>query len=97
MRYETTNVTKIRFRSSLPLMFGVVLIFACPNFLIGQSENDEIEFPYQALILNDGASIHSGPGSSHYATRKLKQGDAVEVYRHDPGGWKRNPPGQWKF
>ena len=55
----------------------------CSAQLVG----GDLEFPYQALVLRDGASIQSGPGQVHYPTQRLKQGDAVEVYRHDPGGW----------
>ena len=55
--------------------------------IAAQTSNQGLEFPYQALVLNDGAVVHSGPGQVHYETEDLKQGDAVEVYRHDPGGW----------
>ena len=48
---------------------------------------DEPTFPYQAFILRDGALVRSGPGEAHYATDELQQGEAVEVYRHDPDGW----------
>jgi len=54
---------------------------------VAQSTDQGLNFPYQALVLSDGASVHSGPGQVHYGTQNLKQGDAVEVYRHDPGGW----------
>ena len=47
----------------------------------------DVSFPYQAIVLNDSAPVHSGPGAVHYATDKLQQGATVEVYRHDPGGW----------
>ena len=47
----------------------------------------DVSFPYQAIVLKDSASVHSGPGSVHYATDKLDQGATVEVHRHDPGGW----------
>jgi len=52
-----------------------------------QSSEQSLKFPYQALVLRDGASVHSGPGEVHYSTESLKQSSAVEVYRHDPGGW----------
>lgn len=52
-----------------------------------QTSGSSLEFPYQALVLRDGASVHSGPGQVHYETQDLKQSAAVEVYRHDPGGW----------
>lgn len=44
-------------------------------------------FPYTAYVLENGAYVRSGPGNAYYSTERLKAGDAVEVYRHDPGGW----------
>lgn len=44
-------------------------------------------FPYTAYVTADDVYVRSGPGKSYYPTSKLKAGDAVEVYRHDPGGW----------
>ena len=58
--------------------------------LIGSAldaQTAERKFPYQALVLGENASVHSGPGSVHYSTDNLKQNAVVEVYRHDPGGW----------
>lgn len=55
--------------------------------IAAQTSGQELEFPYQALVLSDRASVHSGPGQVHYETEELKQGEAVEVYRHDPGEW----------
>lgn len=54
---------------------------------IGRTMADDLEFPYMALVLKDGTLVRSGPAALHYATESLKQGDTVEVYRHDPGGW----------
>lgn len=71
-------------------IFLLSLTFVWFAFLkdgFSQTDLDGFEFPYQALVLREGASIHSGPGKSHYATENLAQGDAVLVYRHDPGGW----------
>ncbi len=45
------------------------------------------EFPYRATINADDVYVRSGPGQDYYATEKLKRGEIVEVYRHDPGGW----------
>ncbi|HTU24528.1 MAG TPA: hypothetical protein VMF30_03970 [Pirellulales bacterium] len=45
------------------------------------------EFPYTAYISSDDVYIRSGPGKNYYPTAKLRRGEAVEVYRHDPGGW----------
>ena len=43
-------------------------------------------FPYKALVAADDVYVRSGPGENYYPTDKLKGGDPVEVYRHDPGG-----------
>ena len=45
------------------------------------------EFPYVAYISSDDVYIRSGPGKNYYPTAKMKRGEPVEVYRHDPGGW----------
>ena len=45
------------------------------------------EFPYKAYIGADDVYVRSGPGQNYYPTDKLKAGEVVEVYRHDPGGW----------
>ena len=58
-----------------------VCVFAAPTWA------QETEFPYNAIVLKEGAQVHSGPGDSHYATHSLKENALVEVYRHDPGGW----------
>jgi hypothetical protein len=44
-------------------------------------------FPYKAAAVTDDVYVRSGPGQNYYATDKLKRGQQVEVYRHDPGGW----------
>lgn len=55
------------------------------------------QFPYQGLVVSDGAKVFSGPGDMHYATETLSQGDVVEVHRHDPGGWCAIRPPQGSF
>jgi uncharacterized protein YgiM (DUF1202 family) len=45
------------------------------------------EYPYVAYISSDDVYIRSGPGKNYYPTAKMKRGEPVEVYRHDPGGW----------
>lgn len=45
------------------------------------------QFPYRGVINADDVYVRSGPGQDYYPTEKLKQGEVVEVYRHDPGGW----------
>ena len=81
------------------LMAIVVCAFAinnCAETMIAQ-ETEQRKFPYQALVLNNGATTHSGPGQGHYATEKLRQGAVVEVYREDPGGWCAIRPTEGSF
>lgn len=47
----------------------------------------EQAFPYKAYVAADDVYVRSGPGKNYYPTSKLKAGEVVEVYRHDPGGW----------
>ena len=58
---------------------------------------DEPSFPYQAFALRDEVEIRSGPGLAHYATEQLRQGDIVEVWRHDPEGWYAIRPVEGSF
>jgi hypothetical protein len=54
----------------------------------------EQAFPYRAYVTADDVYVRSGPGKSYYPTDRLKEGQVVEVYRHDPGGWCAiRPPG----
>lgn len=54
-------------------------------------------FPYKAFITTDDVYVRSGPGQSYYPTDKLKAGQQVEVYRHDPGGWYAIRPPKGSF
>ncbi len=51
------------------------------------SYEEEIDFPYRGFINADDVYVRSGPGQNYYPTQRLRHGDVVEVYRHDPGGW----------
>lgn len=65
-----------------------VLIIAALVFgLASESQAQQTEFPYTAIVLSDQTKVYSGPGESHYATHDLSENELVEVYRHDPGGW----------
>jgi hypothetical protein len=55
------------------------------------------EFPYQAYVNGDDVYVRSGPGQNYYPTSKLQLGQAVEVYRHDPGGWYAVRPPEGSF
>ena len=54
--------------------------------LISSARGDQT-FPYKAYVTSSEVYVRSGPGKNYYPTSKLKSGDEVEVYRHDPGGW----------
>ncbi len=64
---------------ALMLLCGLALL---PSIAVGQPT-----FPYKASAVADDVFVRSGPGQNYYATDKLKRGQQVEVYRHDPGGW----------
>ena len=45
------------------------------------------EFPYRARVNAPQVDARSGPGDGFYATDPLGEGETVDVYREDPGGW----------
>jgi len=55
------------------------------------------DFPYTAYSVSDDVYVRSGPGRDYYPTDKLQRGDAVEVWRHDPGGWFAIRPPEGSF
>jgi len=57
----------------------------------------ESSFPYVAIISVEEVEARSGPGENYYATQRLKRGEKVDVYRHDPGGWLAIRPPQRSF
>jgi hypothetical protein len=57
----------------------------------------EEAFPYTAHAAREGAAYHSGPGARYYAAGQLAAGEAVEVYRHDAGGWCAIRPPEGSF
>lgn len=69
----------------------IAVLFTCLTahevFAAQELVGDELQFPYEALVLRDDAPVRSGPGTVHYATDKLSAGTVLEVHRHDPGGW----------
>ena len=64
----------------------VAALFCCSVLPLSLA-NGEQAFPYKTCIAADDVYVRSGPGQNYYPTNKLKRGDEVEVYRHDPGGW----------
>ena len=71
------------------------LSFCCFVSCIGVCINSSAQsVPYAGFINSDQIAVRSGPGRVHYATAYLEQGESVEVWRHDPGGWCAvRPPG----
>lgn len=53
--------------------------------------------PYQARIVVARAQVRSGPGENFYPTDALAQGETVEVYREQPGGWLAIRPPKESF
>jgi hypothetical protein len=65
--------------------------------LAGAALAADLEFPYEAYVNTDDVYVRSGPGRDYYPTDKLRKGDSVEVYRHDPGGWLAIRPPRGSF
>jgi uncharacterized protein YgiM (DUF1202 family) len=63
------------------------LMLLCGAALLPAAAVAQTSFPYKASATSDDVYVRSGPGQTYYATDKLKRGQQVEVYRHDPGGW----------
>ncbi len=57
----------------------------------------EQTFPYKAYVTADDVYVRSGPGKTYYPTDKLRSGQTVDVYRHDPGGWCAIRPPKGSF
>ncbi len=65
--------------------------------LAAEAVGAENGFPYVAYVTGDDVYVRSGPGGSYYPTDKLRRGEMVEVWRHDPGGWYAIRPPQGSF
>ena len=92
--FASLNSTPRVLLKSLSVALFVVLLLA--PAAIGQIDRDDsesssefgaVDFPYQAIIGANLASVYSGPDEVHYATDELPSGEVVVVYRHDPNGW----------
>ena len=75
------------------LLFIAVALGSVPSFAAEPAS----EFPYSAFVAANEASVRSGPGETYYPVLNLKLGDAVEVWRHDPGGWLAVRPPEGSF
>jgi len=82
----------------LAILALVFALTAVPENRVG-AQDKAPAFPFTAIVLNDGATVHCGPGGkdSFYPTHSLKQGDVVEVWRQDPGGWCAIRPPEQSF
>jgi SH3-like domain-containing protein len=78
-------------------MRPLVAILFCCSLLLPSTATAEPSFPYKATVVSDDVYVRSGPGQDYYPTSKLKRGEEVEVYRHDPGGWCRIRPVEGSF
>ncbi len=82
----------------------IPFVFVCVTFLpsglgcpSATTDAAERTFPYRAHISADDVYVRSGPGRNYYPTDKLRAGQTVEVYRHDPGGWYAIRPPKGSF
>lgn len=89
--FGLTSVSKL---AKLSALFCVLLMASSAG-----GQDSAPKFPYQALVSAEETTVHSGPAKVHYGTSVLQQGDSVEVYRIDPGGWcaVRPPSGSFSL
>ncbi len=79
-------------------VLGLVVGWCCVGLVTGIGlAAEERQFPYTAYANSDDVYIRSGPGKNYYPTEKLSRGEAVEIYRHDPGGWYAIRPPHGSF
>ncbi len=74
-----------------------VALVLCGQLFAASTAHCEPPFPYTTTIAADDVYVRSGPGQNYYPTDKLKRGQQVEVYRHDPGGWCAIRPVEGSF
>ena len=74
----------------------VAVLLGC-HVLLASPASGEQDLPYKAFVTAEDVYVRSGPGQSYYPTDKLRRGQEVEVYRHDPGGWCAIRPVEGSF
>ena len=74
----------------------VTALVCCSALLPSPADGDQT-FPYTTIVAADDVYVRSGPGQNYYPTEKLRRGQQVEVYRHDPGGWCAIRPVEGSF
>lgn len=81
----------------MPPRVAILALLLAPS--AGSAPAQTGELPYTAYVAADEAFVRSGPGENYYPTLRLRRGDTVEVYRHDPGGWYaiRPPAGSFSW
>jgi SH3-like domain-containing protein len=78
-------------------MRRLVALVSCCCVLLSVPARGDQAFPYKTVVASDDVYVRSGPGQNYYPTDKLKKGQEVEVYRHDPGGWCAIRPVEGSF
>jgi SH3-like domain-containing protein len=73
-------------RETLSMRLLVALLLSAQAVLSSPVYGEQ-NFPYKAYVAVDGVYVRSGPGQNYYPTDRLKRGQEIDVYRHDPGGW----------
>jgi SH3-like domain-containing protein len=71
-------------------------VLACLT-IVPRPVQAEQTFPYKAYVNTADVYVRSGPGEDYYPTDKMKIGQEVEIYRHDPGGWFAIRPPEGNF
>ena len=81
----------------LSMHLRIAAIFPVFSALLAPAFGEGRTFPYRAYVTAEDVHVRSGPGDNYYPTDKLKMGEEVEVYRHDPGGWYAIRPPKKSF
>ena len=79
------------------MLLRIIAILPIFSILLAPALGAGRTFPYKAYVTAEDVYVRSGPGKSYYPTDKLKMGQEVEVYRHDPGGWYAVRPPKGSF
>src|SRR5262249_47385266 len=91
----------ISFQENIPMrLIRGIVVSACAVWSalsVHQLAFSAEQFPYTAYCNSDDIYVRSGPGKNYYPTEKLSKGAAVEIYRHDPGGWYAIRPPEGSF
>lgn len=78
-------------------MVRQVVASLCGLLICAQVVAGVTQFPYEAVVRTDQATVRCGQGKNYYATMQLRKGATVVVHRHDPGGWSMISPPEGSF